>query len=112
VGIYALHLKGGTVIYFGHTGEKTLGECLYEHTQDRLDGLFEKFSFYGFRPIFDDGTVGPLPEKADIRDVMASMLSVLAQVASPKGDQRYVDNFTQLEFIQFPDPEAVAMRGI
>ena len=111
-GIYALHLKDKTVTYIGHTGERTLGECLFEHTQDRLDAYFEKFSFYGFRPVFDDGTFGSVPEKADIQDVMASMLSTLVEVASPKANRRYFDKFSQLGFIQCPDPRIVNMREI
>jgi hypothetical protein len=88
VGLYALHLGDGTVIGNDHTGERTPGECLFEHTQVRLDRFFEKFSFFGFRPVLKDGTFGSLPEKADIIDVMASMLSVLAEVSNPQESNR------------------------
>jgi hypothetical protein len=111
-GIYALHLNNETVTYIGQTGERTLGECLFDHTRGRMNGLFEKFSFYGFRPVLDDGTFGSLPEKADIQEVMASMLSALVEVANPKANRRYFDKFSQLEFEQWPDPKTEAMREI
>jgi hypothetical protein len=101
-GIYALHLNNETVTYIGQTGERTLGECLFDHTRGRINGHFEKFSFYGFRPVLDDGTFGSLPEKADIQEVMASMLSALVEVANPKANRRYFDKFSQLEFAQWP----------
>lgn len=111
-GIYALHLNNETVTYIGQTGERTLGECLFDHTRGRMDGLFGKFSFYGFRPVLDDGTFGSLPEKADIQEVMASKLSALVEVANPKANRRYFDKFSKLEFAQWPDPKAEAMREI
>ena len=63
VGIYTLHSNDHALVYTGVSGDRTIGECLYEHTSDRLDGRWNRFSFYGLLPINENGTFGPPPRE-------------------------------------------------
>jgi hypothetical protein len=79
---------------------------------DRLDGRWERFSFFCLKPINDDGTLGPLPVEAKIGDVnvMASMKSILLGLAEPRSNRRYYDYFSTLIFIQWRNPQIETER--
>ena len=101
IGFYALGWGLGKAVEFiGFSGKRTIGECLLEHTNDRLSGRWESFSFYGLKPILQDGSFGPLPESVTSTETVASILSILVSVVQPKGNRRYYDMFSTLEFAQ------------
>jgi hypothetical protein len=101
IGFYALGWGPGSEVEFiGFSGEQTIGDCLLEHTWDRVSGRWTHFSFYGLRPIFLDGSFGPLPENVSRAEAAASMLSILLDVVQPKVNPRYYDLFSTLEFAQ------------
>jgi hypothetical protein len=104
VGVYALSSKPPgkeeCLVYTGVTFDRTIGECLHGHTQDRLSGRWNQFSFYGLLPINEDGTFGSLPHDCTMADTMASLQSILVEVATPPANRRSFDYFSTLEFIQ------------
>ena len=112
IGIYALHSEDGTPVYIDYTLEKMLGECLYGHTEDRLSGRWDRFSFYGLLPINEEGSFGPLPSECKIEDVMASMRSIIVEVSQPRATRRYFDYFSTLLFVQWRNPEVEAKREL
>jgi hypothetical protein len=115
VGIYALSWKsperGQHLVYTGVTGDRPLGECLQTHTQDRLASQWNRFSFYGMRPIHEDGTVGALSAQCTMDDVIASLSSILVEVASPIKNRRSFDYFSTLEFMQSRYWEILAVNN-
>jgi hypothetical protein len=101
IGFYTLGWGiGEPVEFIGFSGERAIGECLFEHTMDRLSGRWKSFSFYGLRPIMPDGSFGPLPESVTLAQAVVSMLSVLVDVGMPRANHRYHDHFSSLEFAQ------------
>jgi hypothetical protein len=105
VGIYTLHSNDHALVYTGVSGDRTIGECLYEHTSDRLDGRWNRFSFYGLLPINENGTFSPLTRECTIEDITASLQSILVEVSNPPANRRAYDYFSTLEFVQWRDPE-------
>ncbi|RPI71466.1 MAG: hypothetical protein EHM38_03830 [Geobacteraceae bacterium] len=113
-GFYVLYSEDRSIEYIDYTGDRNLGDCLYEHTLDRLDGRWERFSFFCLKPINDDGTLGPLPVEAKIGDVnvMASMKSILLELAEPRSNRRHYDYFSTLIFIQWRNPQIEIKREL
>jgi hypothetical protein len=105
IGIYALHSENDSVEFVGDTGNSNLGDCLFEHTQGRLSGRWQRFSFYGFRPISDDGSLGQLDVASKSAASLASMRSILVEVANPRANKRCYDWFSTLEFVQWRNSE-------
>jgi len=91
---------GKPVEFIGFSGERSIGECLLEHTTGRVSGRWTHFSYYGLRPVLIDGSFGPLPESVTLAEAATSMFSVLVDVVQPKTNPRYYDTFSTLEFSQ------------
>lgn len=103
-GFYALYSEDRSIVYIDYTGNRNLGDCLYDCT-DRLDVHWERFSFFCLKPINDDGTFGPVPFEAKIdMNVMASMKSILLGIVEPRLNRRCYDYFSTLLFIQWRHP--------
>ena len=100
-GFYVLGWGPGKPVEFiGFSGERSIGECLLEHTTGRVSGRWTHFSYYGLRPVLIDGSFGPLPESVTLAEAATSMFSVLVDVVQPKTNPRYYDTFSTLEFSQ------------
>ena len=54
VGVYLLH-DGHRVIYVGRASEPRLGTRLRDHTRDRLNGRWDRFSWFGVQKVSADG---------------------------------------------------------
>src|SRR5439155_10147535 len=54
IGVYLLH-DGREVVYVGRTAEKRLGTRLSEHTRDRLNGRWDRFSWFGLLEVTEEG---------------------------------------------------------
>jgi hypothetical protein len=101
IGFYALHSEGGEVGYFGSTIDKPIGTCLFEHTQDRLRGRWNRFSFFGLLPVTDAGTFDRLPDDFKPADTLASLAAIIMELFSPRGNRLYFDWLSTLEFIEW-----------
>ena len=107
-GVYLLH-DGREVIYVGRTTKRDLGRRLFEHTQGRLQGRWDRFSWFGFRPVRTDGTLGPkvtgfAPEH-EMDSLIEVVEAILIEAVEPRQNRRQGDGIREFEFRQVPDPE-------
>lgn len=109
-GIYLLHDFRETV-YVGRA-ESTLGARLYAHTRDRLKTRWNRFSWFGFRPVREDGTLGAGGATYDQREVVIAMEALLIESLEPPQNRKGGDGFQGIEYIQAEDPEKAKERLI
>ena len=107
-GVYLLH-DVREVIYVGRTTKGDLGSRLYDHTRDRLQGRWNRFSWFGFRPVSETGELGQkletLPEKYGMESLIATMEAVLIEALEPRQNRKRGDGMDASEYRQVPDPE-------
>lgn len=66
IGVYLLY-DGREVIYVGRATERGLGVRLYEHTWERLASRWDRFSWFGFLPVGEDGHCEACPRRSTRR---------------------------------------------
>ena len=111
-GIYLLHDSQG-VVYVGRTDKQGLGVRLKQHTIDRLNGRWDRFSWFGVYPITEGGTLNALADFSNISvpTVIAAMEAVLIEALEPRQNRRGGDwKIEAIEVIQMEDPELEAKR--
>ena len=112
VGIYLLHDTQG-VIYVGRVTDQTLGRRLQQHTADRLNGRWTRFSWFGIYPAEDNGS---LRKNVDVSNVglevvIATLEAVLIEGLEPRQNRRRGEDFKAVEFLQAEDPEIENLRS-
>jgi hypothetical protein len=105
-GIYLLHDSRET-IYVGQAIEQTLGKRLKDHRTDRLAGRWDRFSWFGFYPVKDDGRLNLETQFNDFTlqtfgDVVEA---VLIESIEPRQNRKQGNSFVGLEFLQQEAPE-------
>lgn len=106
-GVYLLHDRR-EVVYVGRTTDQGLGDRLKQHTVNRLNGRWDRFSWFGIYPVHDDGTLGAGAELAFTLDnLIATMEALLIEGLEPPQNRKRGDGFSAVEFIQVPDPDLV-----
>jgi hypothetical protein len=104
LGVYLLHDRERTV-YVGRTTDQPLGRRLYQHTYDRLNGRWNRFSWFGLLPVRQDGTFvtehSELPEQ---KDLVTTLESVLIEIIEPPQNRKRGDNIRAVEYLQSEDP--------
>lgn len=106
-GVYLLH-DGREVIYVGRTTTGDLGTRLWNHTRDRLQGRWSRFSWFGFRPVSDTGKLGDkmqvLPGAYGMENLIATMEAVLIEALEPRQNRKQGDGVKAVEYRQVVDP--------
>lgn len=103
-GVYLLHDSQG-VVYAGRTTDQYIGQRLYQHTLDRLNGRWTRFSWFGVYPVQEDGSLMTTADfRLNIDIVIATMEAVLIEGLEPRQNRRRGDDFQAVEFLQFEDP--------
>ena len=105
-GIYLLH-DFREVVYVGRSTERPLGKRLYEHTLDRLKTRWNRFSWFGLRPVRDDASLGEPAQGHGTEATISAMEALLIEALEPGQNRRRGDGFSAVEFIQAEDPEIV-----
>lgn len=109
-GVYLLH-DGSKVIYVGRTTDQTLGTRLYQHTSDRLNGRWDRFSWFGIFSVSDNGDLEKSPPmNLNIDNLIATMEALLIEGLEPPQNRKRGDDFSAVEFLQAPDPEIKKIR--
>lgn len=105
VGIYFLHDSQG-IVYVGRTTDQSLGRRLQQHTVDRLNGRWDRFSWFGIYPVEEDGALRTTVDVSHVGlDVVISTLeAVLIEGLEPRQNRRRGDDFQAVEFLQSEDP--------
>ncbi|HOD20430.1 MAG TPA: hypothetical protein PKM02_09570 [Candidatus Fermentibacter daniensis] len=84
---------------------------LKDHTHDRLEGRWDRFSWFGVYPVRDDGNLSdentneyrqPVYER---NILIVTMEALLIEGLEPPQNRKRGDDFRGIEFIQEEDPD-------
>jgi len=106
IGIYLLHDSRET-IYVGQAIEQPLGQRLKNHTTDRLGGRWDRFSWFGFYPIKDNGELDDNLDLSNmsIKDFGDILEAILIESIEPRQNRKQGNQFAGIEFLQKEAPE-------
>lgn len=111
-GIYILY-DGPNILYVGQAIEETIGEKLFGHTNDYLEGRWNRFSWFGiYEPDFE-GTIFTVQEsnrEISIQDIVETMQVLLIETLEPKQNRDSRTLLSGLEFKQVEDPDLKRKR--
>lgn len=107
IGVYLLH-DGREVVYVGRTTEKRLGTRLSEHTRDRLNGRWDRFSWFGLLGVTDAGDLaqGQKAAKGE-EDIIVTLEALLIEGLEPRQNRKRGDAFRAVEYLQVQDPAII-----
>lgn len=111
VGVYLLHDAQG-IVYVGRTTEQNLGKRLQQHTVDRLNGRWDRFSWFGIYPVQENGKINTDIDVSQVglSVVISTLEAVLIEGLEPRQNRRRGDDFQAVEFLQVEDPALEANR--
>lgn len=99
-GIYLLH-KGSEIAYVGQTrterGQSGLyGRLRYHHNDRRKSDRWDAFSWFGFRPVSENGELLPAPNGGNLVDVINVIEAMLIEGLMPRLNMRGGDGSKEL----------------
>jgi len=105
-GVYLLHDHRET-IYIGQATEQPLGQRLRNHTTDRLGGRWDRFSWFGFYPVNDDGSIDKEIkfDSISIQTFGDLLEAILIESLEPRQNRKQGNLFAGLEYLQVEAPE-------
>lgn len=101
-GVYLLHDRD-RVIYVGRA-DKTLFARLKVHTIDRLNGRWDRFSWFGLRAVNEDGSLQDAPIAWTHSIVIQTLEALLIESLEPPLNKKGGDNFSGAEYLQVSSP--------
>ncbi len=111
VGIYLLY-DGREIVYVGRSVERPIGQRLFEHTQDRLRGRWNRFSWFGLYEVSDKGKISNNKRNFSQNAFIQMLEAVLIESLEPPQNRKRGDEFSGIEFIQIEDPEIEKKRKL
>lgn len=109
IGVYLLHDRS-RIIYVGRSIDRPLGVRLSEHTRDRLNGRWDRFSWFGLRGVDDDGKLTEPELSVDLSGIVSLMEAILIESLEPPQNRKRGDDFSDIEYIQVADKEKEAQK--
>jgi hypothetical protein len=108
VGVYLLHDRE-RVIYVGRAAD-TLFARLKAHTTDRLSGRWDRFSWFGLRPVNENGSLGDPAGAWTHSIVIETLEALLIETLEPPLNRKRGDNFAAAEYLQVLDHDIEKRR--
>lgn len=117
-GIYLLH-NGNEIAYVGQSYTPSSDRAgLYSrlrahHNDSRKSDRWDSFSWFGFRPVDDNGNLSQVPESANIKDVIDLIEGILIEGIMPRLNMRRGEGVKAWEtnlYNQVEDPQLIANR--
>lgn len=105
-GIYLLY-DGREIIYVGQAFDKSIGEKLFGHTQDSLNGRWDRFSWFGFYEVDKNRNLYIPNEKSrtiTIREISETLEAIMVESIEPSQNKDRYDIFLGIEYKQVEDP--------
>lgn len=99
IGVYLLY-DGHRAVYVGQTIDGRLGDRLIAHCSDRLNGRWDRFSWFGILRVSEEGVLSEPGFGPTIGDWISSIESVLIEAMEPPQNRRRGDGFKAIEFVQ------------
>jgi hypothetical protein len=109
-GVYLLY-DDRNLIYVGRATDQGLGRRLFQHTVDRLASRWNRFSWFGFWRVTQNGNIeepSPRPLPADL--IVTTMEALLIEGLEAPQNRRRGDDFRAVEYLQAEDPELEKRR--
>lgn len=104
VGIYILY-QGERTVYVGRAAKESLANRLRAHTRDRLTARWDRFSWFGLRPVNESGVLEDFDTNHINTDlIVETMEAILIEGLEPPQNRRRGDKIEDSEFIQITDP--------
>jgi hypothetical protein len=104
-GVYLLH-DGRQVVYVGRTTDQPLGQRLRQHTIDRLNGRWDRFSWFGIYPVTEEGLISEeVGDGFSIDNLIATMEALFIEGLEPPQNRKRGDEFRAVEYLQVEDPQ-------
>lgn len=108
-GVYILY-NGDRVMYVGRATNGRMGSRLSEHTRDRTKARWDRFSWFGVRPVREDGLGEINPANLSFDTLLASMEALMIEGLEPPQNRRGGDKVSTVEYMQATDPAIQASR--
>jgi hypothetical protein len=109
-GVYLLYDRRD-VVYVGRATKQTLGERLKRHTVDRLNGRWDRFSWFGVYPVSEDGSLlSGATDTFSLENLIGTMEALLIEGLEPPQNRKGGDGFRDVEFVQVKDPKIQKTR--
>jgi hypothetical protein len=103
-GVYLLY-DGRAVVYVGRTTDQPIGARLRQHTSDRLNGRWNRFSWFGVYEVAEDASLRTGKAAAFSQDMLiATMEALLIEGVEPPQNRKRGDDFRAVEYLQVVDP--------
>jgi hypothetical protein len=103
-GVYLLH-DGQRVVYVGQASDQPLGRRLDQHTTDRLNGRWDRFSWFGIRHVTAEGKLLDLDLKNLTQaDIIVTLEALLIEGLEPPQNRKRGEDFGAVEYLQVEDP--------
>lgn len=93
-GLYLLHGDGDrpwAAVHRGGAGAGDLGRRLAMHTRDERRGTWNRFSWFGLRPLGADGAFGPMPAARAVETAMESITAIAEGILRRRHDEGALD---------------------
>lgn len=103
-GIYLLY-DGREILYVGRATKGPLGKRLFEHTKDRMSARWDRFSWFGIRPVSEKGKIGSQPETYSANMLIPSLEAILIESLEPRQNRQRGEDMADREYIQRIAPE-------
>lgn len=113
IGLYLLY-DGREVVYVGRakTCNSTLGGRLYEHTKDRLSARWDRFSWFGFLPVSENGELGERQDRYDSDRMIAGIEAILIEALEPRQNRKRGDDLEAVEYLQKESPNLAKQKAM
>ncbi len=104
LGIYLLY-DGREVIYVGRSTDRPIGRRLFEHTADRLSTRWDRFSWFGLKPVTENGSLQSMPPTYNSSFMIPALEAVLVEALEPRQNRKRGDDLSAVEYMQAEDPQ-------
>lgn len=110
-GVYILY-DGSRPVYAGQVAKPRLSLRLFEHTRDRLNGRWQRFSWFGVRCVGEDGTLtDPDVSAMSLESIIDALEAILIEGVEPAQNRRGGNSFGT-EYLQVEDPNIAQKRRV
>lgn len=102
-GIYLLY-DDKDIVYIGRATDQSIGKRLSNHTADRLNGRWNRFSWFGILPVTEEGKIlNRANVQTSIETIVTLMEALLIEAIEPPLNRRRGDDIRAMEYIQVED---------
>jgi hypothetical protein len=92
------------IVYIGRAIDQPIGKRLLAHTTDRLNGRWNRFSWFGILPVTEDGQIRErIDVPTSLEAIITLMEALLTEAIEPPLNRKRGDDIQAMEYIQIED---------